>query len=99
MSCRKEYLGWFDSDGICFIPADFPDHTMVNGGEFYDYNKVNRWFAENKRLLLCRWGHCCDCEDFTPEIKEQQCQHNPDTWDIKTCHTSHSSNTKANKDE
>lgn len=84
---RKEYLDEFD-DEICFIPDTFPDFTQINGVEVYDYYKVNRWFSNQKRLLRCRFGQCCDCELFTPEILEQSCQHDPDTWNPETCHSS-----------
>jgi len=88
MAVKRVYLDWVDDNEFCFIPADFPDFTNISGGDFYDYYKVNRWFERNKRLLLCRWGHCCDCDNFTPEIKEQQCQYPDDgSWDIETCHS------------
>ena len=80
MKARIEYIDPVLNELVVFIPEDFPDYTMINGGEFYDYYKVNRWFAENKKLLLCRWGYCCDCDNFTPEIKEQTCQHDPITF-------------------
>jgi len=88
MNTRKEYLDPVIDELVTFIPHNFPDFKQFQGIEYYDYYKVNQWFPKNKRLLLCRWGHCCDCEDFTPEIKEQQCQHDPETWDIETCHRS-----------
>ena len=88
MACREACWDWANDKEICFIPADFPDFTQIFGEEFYDYYKVNRWFAKNKRLLACRWGHCCDCDHFTPDILEQPCQYPDDgTWNIETCHS------------
>jgi len=87
MRAREEYLDPVIDEMMTFIPQNFPDYIQINGVEVYDYYKVNQWFSNNKKLLLCRWGYCCDCEHFTPEIKEQQCQHDPKTWNIETCHS------------
>lgn len=33
-----------------------------------------------------RFEDCVGCVHFTPEILEQQCQHDPKTWNVETCY-------------
>ena len=96
MKTRKEYLDPVISELVVLIPDDFPDWTMINGGEFYDYFKVNRWFERHPQLRASRWGYCVGCFNFTPEIKEQTCQHDPDTFVEGECY--HSSCQRTSKE-
>ena len=51
-------------------------------------NGDGSWYCvydTSEEALKVMYEHCGNCLDFTPEIKEQQCQHDPDTWDPKTC--------------
>ena len=53
--------------------------------------KDENWYSvygSSEEALRVMYEHCDGCSDFTPEIKEQQCQHDPDTWDPKKCHSS-----------
>jgi len=95
MKTRKEYLDPIIDELTTLIPQDFPDYTMIDGVDVYDYYKVNRWFSSHSRLRASRWGYCVGCVYFTPEILEQICQHDPDTFVEGECYQS--SNQKVRK--
>jgi len=46
---RKEDLDEFGDEQV-IVPPDLPDYSMINGGFFYDYYKINRWL--DKGLLF-----------------------------------------------
>jgi hypothetical protein len=54
MSGRMAYLDPFDND-TTIIPRDFPDYTQINGGEYYDYYKVNNWFNKGGYVFKLTW--------------------------------------------
>lgn len=90
MRTRKEYTDPVIDELVTLIPQDFPDYTQISGVEVYDYYKVNRWFENHPKLRASRWGYCVGCNHFTPEIKEQACQHDPETFIAGACFQSSS---------
>ena len=79
---RKEYKDEF-ADEVVYIPNDFPSYKQINGVDIYDYYAVNRWFYKHFKQL--RYIECENCIYYAPEILEQPCQHDLETFDGTKC--------------
>lgn len=51
-----------------------------------------RVYPTSAEAIKAMHEHCTGCLDFTPEIKEQLCQHCSDTWNPETCYRGSTSN-------
>lgn len=53
------------------------------------FKLVESWYrVYESSVEACNamYEHCVGCVYFTPELKEQLCQHDPDGWDPETCY-------------